>query len=49
MTPRRIVGALYFAQRRRRFENAEALAVATLGSRGDPKAVKKQHMDWTKG
>lgn len=48
MTPKQIAGTLYFAARRKRFEKADTLAITAMGSRGDPKDLKKQHADWTK-
>lgn len=48
MTPKQIAAHLHFCARDERLENAQALAIAALGSRGDPKALKKQHADWTK-
>jgi hypothetical protein len=45
MTPREIAGALYFAERRRRREAAEQLALGALAARGEPRALKKQIED----
>jgi hypothetical protein len=45
MTPREIAGALFFAERRRRLEAAERLALDALATRGDPRELKKQIAD----
>jgi hypothetical protein len=45
MTPREIAGALYFAERRRRREAAERLALDALATRGEPRELKKQIED----
>jgi hypothetical protein len=45
MTPREIAASLYFAERRRRREAAEQLALAVLAARGEPRALKKQIED----
>ena len=42
MTPREIAGSLYFAERRRRREAAEQLALGALAARGEPQALKRQ-------
>ena len=46
MTPRRLAGWGALAARRRRTELAELLAVAALGARGEPDAVKRQLAEW---
>ena len=45
MTPREIAASLYFAERRRRREAAEQLALGALAARGETHAVKKQIQD----
>jgi hypothetical protein len=42
MTPREIAGSLYFAERRRRRDAAEQLALGALAARGEPRALKRQ-------
>lgn len=42
MTPREIAGSLYFAERRRKRQAAEQLALNALAVRGEPRALKKQ-------
>lgn len=42
MTPREIAGTMFFAMRRKRRDAAMALALGTLASRGDPRAVKEK-------
>jgi hypothetical protein len=48
MTPREIAGFLFFARRRRRHEQADALAIAALGARGDPKDVDDTIKQWSR-
>jgi hypothetical protein len=45
MTPREIAGSLYFAERRRKREAAERLALDALATRGEPRKLKKQIKD----
>ena len=45
MTPRQIAGSIYFAERRRRREAAERLALDAIAARGEPRALKKQIED----
>jgi hypothetical protein len=45
MTPREISASLYFAERRRKREAAEQLALGALAARGEPRVVKKQIED----
>ena len=45
MTPREIAASLYFAERRRKREAAEQLALSALAARGEPRALKKQIED----
>ena len=42
MTPRQLDGWLHFAGRHKKREAADALQVAAMGARGDPRALKKQ-------
>ena len=42
MTPRQIAGSLYFARRRQQREAAEQLALGALAARGEPREVKRQ-------
>lgn len=42
MTPRQIAGALYFAERRRKREAAEQLALDAIATRGEPRELKRQ-------
>jgi hypothetical protein len=42
MTPRQIVGSLYFARRRKQREAAEQLALGALAARGEPREIKRQ-------
>jgi len=42
MTPRQIAGSLYFAERRRRREAAERLALDAIAARGEPRELKRQ-------
>ncbi len=42
MIPREIVASLYFAERRRKREAAEQLALGALAARGEPRALKRQ-------
>lgn len=42
MTPREIAATLYFAERRRKREAADRLALSALAVRGEPRALKKQ-------
>ena len=42
MTPREIAGSLYFAERRRKREAAEQLALDALAARGEPRVLKRQ-------
>lgn len=45
MTPREIAASLYFAERRRKREAAEQLALHALAARGEPRALKKRIED----
>jgi hypothetical protein len=45
MTPREIAASVYFAERRRRREAAEQLALNALAARGEPRVLKKQMED----
>lgn len=45
MTPREIAASLYFAERRRKREAAEQLALAALAARGEPRALRQQIKD----
>lgn len=45
MTPREIAASLFFAERRRKREAAEQLALNALAARGEPRALKKQIED----
>jgi hypothetical protein len=45
MTPREIAANFYFAERRRKREAAELLALNALAARGEPRALKKQVED----
>jgi hypothetical protein len=45
MTPREIAGSLYFAERRRKREAAERLALDALATRGEPRELKRQIED----
>ena len=45
MTPREIAGSIYFAERRRKREAAEQLALGALAARGEPRVLKKQIED----
>jgi hypothetical protein len=45
MTPREIAASLYFAERRKRREAAEQLALNAIAMRGDSRALKKQIED----
>jgi hypothetical protein len=42
MIPREIVASLYFAERRRKREAAEQLALGALAARGEPRTLKQQ-------
>jgi hypothetical protein len=42
MTSRQIMASLYFARRRRQRDAVEQLALGTLGSRGEPREVKRK-------
>jgi hypothetical protein len=42
MTPREIAGALYFAERRRKRQAAERLALDAIAARGEPRELKRQ-------
>ena len=48
MTPREIAASLYFAERRRKREAAEQLALQALAARGEPRALKKRMEDLQK-
>jgi hypothetical protein len=45
MTPRQIAATLFFAERRRRRQGAEQLALDALAARGEPRELKKQIED----
>jgi hypothetical protein len=45
MTPREIAASLYFAERRRKREAAEQLALAALAARGEQRVLKRQIED----
>ena len=45
MTPREIAASLYFAERRRKREAAEQLALTALAARGEPRVLKKRIED----
>jgi hypothetical protein len=45
MTPREIAGSLYFAERRKKRQAAERLALSALAARGEPRELKKQIAD----
>jgi hypothetical protein len=45
MTPREIAASLYFAERRRKREAAEQLALLALAARGEPRVLKKRIED----
>ncbi len=45
MTPREIAASLYFADRRRKRDAAEQLALSALAARGEPRALAKQIED----
>jgi hypothetical protein len=45
MTPREIAASLYFAERRKKRQAAEQLALAALAVRGEPRALKQQIND----
>jgi hypothetical protein len=45
MTPREIAASLYFAERRRKREAAEQLALGALAARGEPRVLKRQIED----
>jgi hypothetical protein len=45
MTPREIAASLYFAERRRKREAAEQLALNALAARGEPRVLKKRIED----
>jgi hypothetical protein len=45
MTPREIAASLCFAERRRKREAAEQLALTALAARGEARALKKQIED----
>ncbi len=47
MTPREISGCLFFANRRKSRDAAQALLVSTMGARGDPKEVQKSINAWS--
>ncbi|RWF44298.1 MAG: hypothetical protein EOS65_02670 [Mesorhizobium sp.] len=44
-TPRELIGRLHFSERIRKHKFAEALTVSAIGSRGEPKDVKKALKD----
>ena len=49
MTPRQIVGSLYFVRRRRQLEAAEQLALGALAARGEPREVKRRLVELGRG
>lgn len=42
MTPRQIAGSLYFAERRKKRNAAQRLALDAIAARGEPRELKRQ-------
>jgi hypothetical protein len=49
MTPREIAASLYLAERRRKRQAAEQLALSSLAARGDARALRKQINELQRG